>query len=118
MTDPELGEYTYDHKMKYESDGSLLIQDICPQGPDKCFVMVATGHHYHDYGITDGSRLFCVKTKSAKPGDLVLIMESVGKTAVYLYMPTRALPEGSGIRVLTDRTKIYAKIIGAFNFYS
>lgn len=120
MTDPEHGEYTLssDHDMKVAVGGKLVIEGMELPDARNCFTMTAAGHRYHNYGIADGSQLLCVKTKNANPGDLVLVLEEIGKTAVYLYKPTQPMPEGSEMRVLNDREKIYARIIGSFNFYS
>ena len=83
---------------------------------EACFTIVAYGHRYHEYGIADNSLLYCCKTKNVIDGDLVLAFEGETPT-LYQYREDKAIAEDGEKRILHDRRRIHAKVLGSFNFY-
>lgn len=109
-------DFSEHHSIHLSQTGNIQITGYSnlEQGP--CFCIVAQGTRYHDYGIADGSLLFCSKAEPPKDGDLVIVYEGQSP-AVYLYRPTITYMEDAGKHITTAPTQIYAVVLGSFNFY-
>lgn len=104
------------HSISASYDGHLLITGFQNVDVDACFCIVAYGHRYHNYGIADDSLLYCCKTRAVSDGDLVVVMEENVPT-LYQYRKDRKITQDGEKRILHDRKRIYAKVLGSFNFF-
>ena len=104
------------HPIVGRSDGMLLIDGYSSVNMDACFTIVAYGHRYHEYGIADNSLLYCCETKDVVDGDLVVAFEG-NKPTLYQYREDNTILEDGEKRILHDRRRIHAKVLGSFNFY-
>lgn len=104
----------YNIELKGKDD--LLLHDFGPVSGN-CYSMLASGDHFHAYGIANNSLLICDPGADVRPDDLVVVMTD-GKPEVKLYRPTKQPPAGSGIPVLKSKKAVHAKVIGSFNFYT
>ena len=88
------------------------------EGPiiENCFLMSAFGSRYHDYGIADNSLLLCSPDAPLADMDLVIAEEN-GGPAVFVFSKDRSYSSDGRKRILHDKSRIQAKILGAFNFY-
>lgn len=105
------------HPFSCSRNGMLLIDGYQDVDMDACFIIVAHGHHYHEYGIADNSLLYCCKTKKVSDGDLVLTYEKEGPT-LHQYRKDKSIKVDGEKRILHDRRRIYAKVLGSFNFFA
>lgn len=83
---------------------------------ENCFLMSAFGSRYHDYGIADNSLLLCSPDAPLADMDLVIAEEN-GGPAVFVFSKDRSYSSAGRKRILHDKSRIQAKILGAFNFY-
>ena len=104
------------HTISASYDGHLLITGFQDVDVDACFCIVAYGHRYHDYGIADDSLLYCCKTRAVSDGDLVVVMEENVPT-LYQYCKDKEITQDGEQRILHDRRRIHAKVLGSFNFF-
>ena len=104
------------HPIVGRSDGMIMIDGYGCVDMDCCFTIVAYGHRYHEYGIADNSLLYCCETKCITDGDLVLAFDGDTPT-LYQYREDKAVTEDGEKRILHDCSRIYAKVLGSFNFY-
>ena len=51
-----------------------------------------------------------------KGGDLIVVKEN-GTFALYLYLKDRKVKADGEKRILHNKSKAYAKVLGSFNFY-
>lgn len=106
----------FKHPFLCNEYNSIQIDGFVGLNTDKCFCIVANGQRYLDYGITTGSVLFCQRSSPIKDKDLVVVEED-GGFAVYLYLKNRQISEVGTKRILHNKSKAYAKVLGSFNFY-
>lgn len=106
----------FQHPFLCTGYNSILIDGFVGVNMDKCFCIVANGQRYLDHGITTGSILFCQRSAPIKDRDLVVVEENNG-FAVYLYLKNRQISEIESKRILHNKSKAYAKVLGSFNFY-
>ena len=78
---------------------------------------MADGHRYHEYGISTGSVLFCQRGAAINDGDSIIVKED-GAFALYLYLKDRKVKADGEKRILHNKSKAYAKVIGSFNFFA
>ena len=104
------------HTVAAHPDGVLKIDGFDGVNVDACFCIVAYGHRYHEFGIADNSLLFCCHTNAASDGDLVLVFEE-GIPTLYQYRKNKSVTVDGEKRILHDRKRIHAKVLGSFNFY-
>ena len=104
------------HPIIGRSDGMIMIDGYGSVDMDACFTIVAYGQRYHEYGIADNSLLYCCETMNVNDGDLVLAFDGETPT-LYQYREDRAIAEDGEKRILHDRTRIHAKVLGSFNFF-
>lgn len=104
------------HPLLSTDTGELLIKGFEGLDAAQCFGIIANGDRYHDYGICDGSYLFCCKALLPQSGDLV-VSYLEGSPAVYLFRPGAANGMDGRKRIIGNAVQVYAVIVGAFNFY-
>ena len=78
------------HPILSNGYGSIQIDGFSGLIPKKCFCIMADGHRYQEHGISTGSVLFCQRAAEIKDGEK---------------------------RILHNKSKAYAKVLGSFNFY-
>ena len=96
--------------------GSIHIEGFHGLQVDKCFCVMAEGTRYHEYGIASGSVLLCKRAEPINNGDLVVVNED-GVLTVYLYLKDRKKKTDGEKRILHNKSMVYAKVLGSFNFY-
>lgn len=101
----------------FASSNAIQIEGLPPMKHKNCFCIYAGGHRYHDYGISTGSLLFCQRGAAISDGDLVLV-DVEGVLTIYLYRKDRKIKQDGEKRILHNKSKAFAKILGAFNIYS
>ena len=99
-----------------EGSDILQIAGFSKLNPDKCFCTFAEGNHYHEQGIATGSLLLCQNGARISDGDLVLVDEG-GVPTIFLYQKSRKKKPTGEQRILHDKSKAFAKILGSFNIY-
>ena len=104
------------HTVSGNGKGDILITGFTSAENEKCFCIMADGHRYHEYGISTGSFLLCQRGAAINDGDLIIVKED-GAFAIYLYLKGRKIKEDGDKRILHNKSKAYAKIIGSFNFF-
>ena len=77
---------------------------------------MAEGYRYQEHGISTGSVLFCQRAAEINDGDLIVVKEN-GAFALYLYLKDRKAKADGKKRILHNKSKAYAKVLGSFNFY-
>ena len=102
------------HPVLSNGYGSIQIDGFSGLIPKKCFCIMADGHRYQEHGISTGSVLFC--QRAAENGDLIVVKEN-GAFALYLYLKDRKVKVDGEKRILHNKSKAYAKVLGSFNFY-
>lgn len=106
----------FQHPFLCSGYNSIQIDGFVGLNMDQCFCIVANGHRYLDHGIITGSVLFCQRSAPIKDRDLVVVDEGNG-FSVYLYLRDRQVSEVGSKRILHNKSKAYAKVLGSFNFY-
>lgn len=71
---------------------------------------------HQEHGISTGSVLFCHRAAEINDGDLIVVKEN-GAFALYLYLKDRKVKADGEKRILHNKSKAYAKVLGSFNFY-
>ena len=104
------------HAITASSDGCLLIRGFHDTDIDACFCIKAYGSRYHEYGIADNSLLYCSTNSPVSDGDLVLVFDE-GVPTLYQYRKDKKITQDGNKRILHDRRRIHAKVLGSFNFY-
>lgn len=104
------------HPISARYDGHLLIGGFQDIDVDACFCIKAYGHRYHEYGIADDSLLCCCKTNAVSDGDLVLVFEEDVPT-LFQYRKDKKITQDGEKRIIHDRRRIHAKVLGSFNFF-
>lgn len=82
----------------------------------RCFCTFAEGSRYHEHGISTGSMLLCQRKAPIGDGDLVLV-DVDGVLTIYQYRRDRRVKEDGEKRILHNKSKAYAKILGLFNIF-
>ena len=88
------------HPILSNGYGSIQIDGFSGLTPKKCFCIMAEGYRYQE--INDG--------------DLIVVKEN-GAFALYLYLKDRKVKADGKKRILHNKSKAYAKVLGSFNFY-
>ena len=114
MTDLNRGQH---HTIAATAEGDLYITGYPEIDAESCICFEAKGTRYQKYGITDGSILYCSRTAKVNDQDLVVVFEKRGKPALYWFREDKNAIAVDDVRILHDRSRIYAKVLGAFNFY-
>lgn len=109
-------EFRDKHTVSVNSKGDILITGFTNAKNEKCFCIMADGHRYHEYGISTGSLLLCQRGTAINDGDLIIVKED-GAFTIYLYLKDRKINEDGDKRILHNKSKAYAKVIGSFNFF-
>lgn len=104
------------HPILTDGTGAIQIAGFEGANADKCFCIMADGHRYHDHGISTGSVLLCKRSAPISDGDLVVVEED-GAFSLYLYLKNRKIKADGEKRILHNKSKAYAKVLGSFNFY-
>lgn len=104
------------HPILSNGIGSIQIDGFSGLNIKKCFCIMAEGHRYQEHGISTGSILFCQRAAQINDGDLIVVKEN-GSFALYLYLKDRKIKADGEKRILHNKTKAYAKVLGSFNFY-
>ena len=104
------------HPILSNGYGSIQIDGFSGLIPKKCFCIMADGHRYQEHGISTGSVLFCQRAAEINDGDLIVVKEN-GAFALYLYLKDRKVKADGKKRILHNKSKAYAKVLGSFNFY-
>ena len=91
------------HPILSNGYGSIQIDGFSGLIPKKCFCIMADGHRYQEHGISTD-------------GDLIVVKEN-GAFALYLYLKDRKVKADGEKRILHNKSKAYAKVLGSFNFY-
>ena len=105
------------HTISATSTGDLFITGYPDIAAEDCICFEANGQRYKAFGITDGSILYCARNTQVHDKDLVIVFEKRGQPALYRFYEDDAVSVDGDMRILHDRSKIYAKVLGAFNFY-
>lgn len=100
------------------ADGTdvIRIAGFSSVDSDKCFCTYAEGSRYHEYGISTGSILLCEEEAPIEDGDLVLVNVE-GTPTIFQYRRDCKIKQDGEKRILHNKAKAYAKIIGSFNIY-
>ena len=109
-------EFRDKHTVSVNSKGDILITGFTNAKNEKCFCIMADGHRYHGYGISTGSLLLCQRGAAINDRDLIIVKED-GAFTIYLYLKDRKIKEDGDKRILHNKSKAYAKVIGSFNFF-
>lgn len=104
------------HSILSDGLGSIQIDGFSGLNIDRCFCIKAEGHRYHEHGIATGSILLCQRAVPVSDGDLVIVEED-GAFALYRYLKDRKIKEDGEKRILHNKSRAYAKVLGSFNFY-
>lgn len=104
------------HTVSADQRGTFLIDGFQGINTEDCFCIVAQGTRYHEYGIANNSLLYCCKTAKAIDGDLVIVFDGDVPT-IYQYREDVAITQDGEKRILHDRNRIHAKVLGSFNFF-
>ena len=104
------------HPILSNGFGSIQIDGFTGVDTKKCFCIMADGHRYQEHGIATGSILFCQRAAEINDGDLIVVKEN-GAFALYLYLKDRKTKADGEKRILHNKSKAYAKVLGSFNFY-
>lgn len=104
------------HPILTNENGAIQIAGFEGTNADKCFCIMADGHRYHDHGISTGSVLLCEQYAPIRDGDLVVVEEN-GVFSLYLYLKNQEIQADGEKRILHNKSKAYAKVLGSFNFY-
>ena len=83
---------------------------------ERCFCTFAEGSRYHEHGISTGSVLFCQRKAPIVDGDLFLV-DVDGVLTIYQYRKDRKIKADGEKRILHNKSKAYAKILGSFNIF-
>lgn len=83
---------------------------------EACFCTFAEGSRYLEHGISTGSMLFCQRKAPIDDGDLVLV-DVDGVLTIYQYRKNRKIKADGEKRILHNKSKAYAKILGSFNVF-
>ena len=113
---PEIETINARHSILSAGFGSIQIDGFSGLNIGKCFCIMAEGHRYHEHGISTGSILLCQRSLPVNDGDLIVVKEN-GAYALYLYLKDRKIKADGEKRILHNKSKAYAKVIGSFNFY-
>ena len=108
------GQY---HTISATATGDLFITGYPDIAAEDCICFEANGQRYQSFGITDGSILYCARNTQVHDKDLVIVFEKNGQPTLYCFFEDENVCVDSEMRILHDRSKIYAKVLGAFNFY-
>jgi len=104
------------HPIAFTGPNAIQIEGLPTMKFQKCFCIYASGHRYHEFGISAGSLLLCQRGAVINDGDLVLVdVEDV--LTIYQYRKDRKIKQDGEKRILHNKSKAYAKILGAFNIY-
>ena len=114
MADLKCGQQ---HTIAATAKGDLCITGYPEIDAESCICFEANGTRYQKYGITDGSILYCSRTAKVNDQDLVVVFEKRGKPVLYWFCEDKNAIAVDDVRILHDRSRIYAKVLGAFNFY-
>ena len=109
-------EFRDKHTVSGNNKGDILITGFVNVENKKCFCIMADGHRYQAHGISTGSVLFCQRAAEINDGDLIVVKEN-GAFALYLYLKDRKVKADGEKRILHNKSKAYAKVLGSFNFY-
>ena len=104
------------HPVRTDEVDSIRIDGFKGLQAEKCFCVVAEGTRYHEYGIASGSVLLCKRAEPINNGDLVVVNED-GVLTVYLYLKDQKKKTDGEKRILHNKSMVYAKVLGSFNFY-
>lgn len=104
------------HPVLTDGIGSIHIEGFHGLQAEKCFCVMAEGSRYHEYGIASGSILLCKRAEPINNGDLVVVNEA-GILTVSLYLKDRKKNVDGEKRILHNKSMVYAKVLGSFNFY-
>ena len=104
------------HPVLSNGYGSIQIDGFSGLIPKKCFCIMAEGYRYQEHGISTGSVLFCQRAAEINDGDLIVVKEN-GAFALYLYLKDRKVKADGEKRILHNKSKAYAKVLGSLNFY-
>lgn len=104
------------HPILANGSSSIQIEGFSGLNTKKCFCIMAEGHRYQEYGISTGSILLCQQSAPIGDSDLVVVKED-GAFALNLYLKDRKIEVDGEKRILHNKSKAYAKVIGSFNFY-
>lgn len=99
-----------------DTSGAFEISGFSGVKYDKCFCTFAEGSRYHEHGISTGSMLLCQCGAPISDGDLVLV-DVEGTLTIYQYRRDRKIKQDGDKRILHNKSKAYAKILGAFNIF-
>lgn len=105
------------HIISASYNGQLMITGFQGIDVDACFCIKAYGHRYHEYGIADDSLLYCCKTSKVSDGDLVIVFEEDVPT-LFQYRKSKKITQDGEKRIINDRKRIHAKVLGSFNFFN
>lgn len=104
------------HGMRMHETNSIEICGFSNLTEENCFCVVAAGHRYHEFGIADGSVLLCSKAVTPQDGDIVTTFDGTLFT-IYVFRPGSMEAMDGEKRIIADRGKIYATVLGSFNYY-
>ena len=107
---------TIENPIRIVSPTALQIEGLQPIDQRKCFCVYAEGSRYLEYGISTGSLLVCLHDVEIQDGDLVLVDEG-GVPTIFLYQKSRKKKPTDEQRILHDKSRAFAKILGSFNIY-
>ena len=104
------------HPIMSNGYGSIQIDGFSGLTPKKCFCIMAEGYRYQEHGIYTGSLMICQRASEINDGDLIVVKEN-GAFAHYLYLKDRKVKADGKKRILHNKSKASAKVLGSFNFY-
>lgn len=104
------------HTVTADRRGVFSIDGFQSVNQNDCFCIVAQGARYHEHGIANNSLLYCCKTAEIFDKDLVVVFDGETPT-IYQYREDNTITADGEKRILHDRTRIHAKVLGSFNFY-
>jgi hypothetical protein len=111
-----MNTYSTRHPIGIVNDKRIHIDGFEDLVYEDCFSIMAAGHRYLDYGIADGSILLCSQSVVPQEEDIVLTDDN-GVMTLYLFRPTSKEKTDGKKRVLSDRSRIKATVLGSFNYY-
>lgn len=117
MTDANRDVLIPKHPISCNDRGSIQIDHFSDLKPEKCFCTFAEGHRYYEHGIATGSVLLCQRKAIINDGDLVLV-DVDGILTIYQYRRDRKIKSDGEKRILHNKSKAYAKILGSFNIFN
>lgn len=105
------------HPVRVAADADAIeITGFTGIDQKRCFCTFAEGSRYHEHGISTGSMLLCQRKAPISDGDLVLV-DVDGVLTIYQYRKDRRVKEDGEKRILHNKSKAYAKILGSFNIF-